>query len=171
MEWVFRYYRRPLKQAKDTLPPRDDVVECYAHTNTKDLEKNIKLQVCTIDLQYKVKQVVKDYWDVFCEEGFRRTIWGFHSMLTHATPQLSATNHPGIRPHEYEVVKNLWERLDENGVAEYENMPWYKYQWILCVSYQTLNQITCPFDFPIPCSDDEVQEIDTEAKYFIAVVM
>ena len=37
------------------------------------------------------------------------------------------------------------------------------------MSYQKLNQVTHPFTFPIPLCDDVVQDIDTEAKYFIAV--
>ena len=32
-----------------------------------------------------------------------------------------------------------------------------------------LNQVTRPFTFPIRRYDDAVPEIDTEAKYFIAV--
>ena len=39
------------------------------------------------------------------------------------------------------------------------------------MSYQKLNQITRPFTFSIPCWDDTVQDIDTEAKYSIAVGM
>ena len=33
-----------LNQAKDPLPPMDDVVEFDVHNNTKGLEKNLKLQ-------------------------------------------------------------------------------------------------------------------------------
>ena len=83
-------------------------------------------------------------------------------------------------------MQNLVERLDESGVVEeddvpwgalvvlyakphQENVPWYNYQWRLCVSYQKLNHVTRPFTFPITCCDDAVQDIDTEAKYFIAV--
>ena len=40
-------------------------------TNTKELDKNLKLKGCLCDLQDKVKEVVKEYWDVFCEYGFR----------------------------------------------------------------------------------------------------
>ena len=32
-----------------------------------------------------------------------------------------------------------------------------------------MNQVTCPFNLPIPFCDDTVQDIDTEAKYFVAV--
>ena len=61
MEWVFRDYARYLKQEKDPLPPRNDVVEVDVRNDTKDLEKNQKLQVCTSELQDKLKKVVTDY--------------------------------------------------------------------------------------------------------------
>ena len=77
MVWVFRYYGIPLKKAKETLPPRDNVMEYYVQTNTKDSEKNIKLQILPSDLHDKVKEAVTEYWDVFCEDGFRRPIRGF----------------------------------------------------------------------------------------------
>ena len=41
---MFRYYGISLKQAKDPLPPRDDVTEFDVLSNTKELEKNLKLQ-------------------------------------------------------------------------------------------------------------------------------
>ena len=44
MEWVFRDYRRPLKQEKDPIQPRDYVAEFNVRTNTDNLDKNIKLQ-------------------------------------------------------------------------------------------------------------------------------
>ena len=37
------------------------------------------------------------------------------------------------------------------------------------MSYQKLNQVTCPFSSPIPRCDDVVQDIDTEINYFIDV--
>ena len=80
------------------------------------------------------------------------------------------------------------ERRDENGVMEEDNGPWRalvvlaakphqenvlwnEYQWRLCVSYQKLNQVNHPFTLPINRCDDALQDIDTEAKYFIAVDM
>ena len=52
-------------------------MEFDVRTNTKFLEKNVKLQGYISDLQGKVKEVVTKYWDVFCEDGLRRPIWGF----------------------------------------------------------------------------------------------
>ena len=52
-----------------------------------------------------------------------------------------------------------------------ENMPWHEYQWRLFVSDQKLNHITQPFSLTKPLFYDEVQDIYTEVKYFIAVDM
>ena len=52
-----------------------------------------------------------------------------------------------------------------------ENVPWHEYQWRLCVSYQKINQVTRPLNFPIPRWYDAVQDIDTEANNYIAVYM
>ena len=85
-------------------------------------------------------------------------------------------------------MPNMVENMYENGVVEEdeipwetvvvlsakphrENFPWHEYQWGMCVSYQKLNQVTCPVAFPIPRCDNAVQNIDTEANYFIAVDM
>ena len=55
MEWVLRDYGRSIKQEKGPLPPRDDVVEFNVHTNTKELENNLKIQGYPSVLQDKVK--------------------------------------------------------------------------------------------------------------------
>ena len=61
MEWVFRDYGRYLKQAKEPISPRNDVVEFDVRTNTKELKKDLKLKGCTSDLQDKDKEVVTYY--------------------------------------------------------------------------------------------------------------
>ena len=39
------------------------------------------------------------------------------------------------------------------------------------MSYQKLNQVNSPFDLPVTRCNDSVQDINTEANYFIAVEM
>ena len=41
----------------------------------------------------------------------------------------------------------------------------------MCVSYQRLNQVNCPFAFLVPLCDNAVHYINTEENYFIAVYM
>ena len=79
-------------------------------------------------------------------------------------------------------------QLDKSGMVEEEDGSWvalvvlaaktnqenvscHKYQCIPLVSYQTLNQVTCPFAFPITQCDDLLQYIDKEANCFIALDM
>ena len=50
-----------------------------------------------------------------------------------------------------------------------EEVPWQEFRWRICVSYRKLNQVTQPYAFPIPRCDDAVEDIDTEAKFFIAI--
>ena len=95
MKWLFVDYRISLKQSKETLPPRGYLMEFYVKTNKKELERNPKLQVSPIDLQDKFKEVVTEYWDVFCEDGFRQPIRDFYSRLTQVTIYLSTVNHLG----------------------------------------------------------------------------
>ena len=52
-------------------------MEIDVKTSIKELEKNLKLQGFPSDLQYKFKEVVTEYWNVFCEDGFGRPIRGF----------------------------------------------------------------------------------------------
>ena len=157
-------------------------------TDSKELEKNLKLQGCPKELQGKVKEVVADYWYVFCEEGFHRPIRGFSFQIDTGDHPPICCKQPRYGPHESEVMRKLVAKLDENGVVEddegpwgalvvlaakphQDNVPWHEYQWRLCVSSRRLNQVTKPFVFPIPRCDDAVEHIDTEAKYFIAVDM
>ena len=93
-------------------------MEFYVHTNTKELDKNIKPQGCPSDLQENFKAVVTYYWDVFCEDGFLRPIRVFSFRI-------ETGNHPPIWfeppmyfPHESEVMQNLVGRMDENGMVE-----------------------------------------------------
>ena len=65
-------------------------------TNTKDLDKNTKLQDSSIESQDKVKDVLTEYWDLFCEDGFCQLIQDFHSRLTQITIHLSSVNHLGM---------------------------------------------------------------------------
>ena len=55
---MFRDYGRSLRQAKGPLPPRDDAMEFDVQSNTKELEKNLKIQIFPSDLQDKFKKVV-----------------------------------------------------------------------------------------------------------------
>ena len=114
-------------------------------TNTKELEKNLKIQGCPSDLQEKVKEVVTEYWYVFCEYLLRQPIWGFSFQIDTGSHSPIYCKPPRCGPHEFKFMQKLVESLDENGVVEegdetwgalvvlaakphQENLPYHKYQ-------------------------------------------
>ena len=79
-------------------------MEFDVRTNTNESEKNIKLQGCPNDLQDKVKEVVTEYWDVFCEDGLRQPIWGFSFHIYTGNHPPICCKPPRYGPHELEVM-------------------------------------------------------------------
>ena len=70
-----------VKQNVGGLPPRDDVLEFKFQMDSSELERNLKLNGCPMELQSQIKEVVTEYWDVFCERGLRRSIRGFSFQI------------------------------------------------------------------------------------------
>ena len=121
---MFRDYIRSLKQAKDPLPPRYNVMKFGVQTNTKELDKNIKLQGLPGDLKDKVKEMVIDYWGVFGEDGLSQPIQGFSFHIDTVNYPSIFCKPPRYGPHESKVLKNMVESLDENVVVEEDNRTW-----------------------------------------------
>jgi hypothetical protein len=51
--------------------------------------------------------------------------------------------------------------------ANQEAIPWHEYIWRLCLSYRHLNQVTCPYAYPMPRCDDAVDEIPPGMMFFL----
>ena len=88
------------------------------------MDNNLKLQGLPSDLQDKVKDVVTEYWDVFCEDGFRRPIWGFSFQIDTGSHSPIFCKPSRYGPHDYEVMLKFVESLDGNGVLEEYYGPW-----------------------------------------------
>ena len=88
------------------------------------MEKNLKLQGLPSDLQEKVKEVVTEYWDLFCKDGFHQNIRGFSFHIDTGNHPHICCKPPRYGPHESEVMRNMVERLDKNGVVEEGDGPW-----------------------------------------------
>ena len=56
------------------------------HNDALKLDHILKLQVFPSDLQNKVKELVTEYWDLFCEDGLLRPIWGFSFQIDIGNP-------------------------------------------------------------------------------------
>ena len=68
--------------------------------------------------------MVTEYWDLFCEDGFRRPIRGFSLQIDTGIHSPICCKPPRYVPHKSEVMRNLVEILDGNGVVEEDDGPW-----------------------------------------------
>ena len=116
---MFRDYRIYLNETKDPLPPREHVVDFDVQTNTKKLEKSLKLQGWTTHwLKRQGQQGSHIILGCFCEDGFCRPIRRFYSILTQVTIHPYAANHPGMDL----MSLSLWESWRKGWMK----MVWWK---------------------------------------------
>jgi Reverse transcriptase (RNA-dependent DNA polymerase) len=185
MELLYNTYGPSLRHQTSALAPRDDIIIFSPYKDQQELDNNIRWQQCPTALRYPILQIIKDYWDVFCEEGLRSNIRGYSCRIDTGDISPICCKPPRYGPHESVIMNKLVQQLQHNGLIEdddgpwgalivlaakhgQENTPWHEYIWRLCVSYRRLNQITRPFKFPIPRCDNAVMDISLRAKYFIS---
>ncbi len=188
LDYIFGEHGKAVRQEKQRLPDRNDVVEFNVTTNSAELERNLKLNGCPSELQPEVTKVVKEYWDVFSEGGLSKPIRGFTFQIDTGSVEPVCCKPPRYGHHESEVMRKLAQQLRDHNVVEEDHGPWgamvvlaakphqegvhwRDYQWRLCVSFRKLNAVTKPFTFPIPRCDDAVNDVDPKAQYFIAIDM
>eukprot|EP00957_Ditylum_brightwellii_P202439 15330188-Ditylum_brightwellii.AAC.1 len=184
--WVQEELGKSLKRQPEELPERNDIATFDCRADMKELTEGLKLEGCPEELHGPITNLVKEYWDVFCADGLRKPIRGFSFQVDTGNSQPVCCKTPRYGPRESQVIRKLIGKLEDNGVIEDDDGPWgaqvvlaakphqegvawQDLKWRLCVSYRKLNQVTRPFTYPIPRCDDAVEDIDTEAKYFIAI--
>jgi RNase H-like domain found in reverse transcriptase/Integrase zinc binding domain/Reverse transcriptase (RNA-dependent DNA polymerase) len=187
LEILYKDYGNTIWTTKTELSPRDknDIIDFQKEKHQLEFDRNIQWRECPDELQPKVTDLLKRYWDVFAEEGVRKHIRGvkFHVDTGDAEP--ICVKSPRYGPHESRVISSLLEKLEQNGLIEDDDGPWgaiivlaakpnqehvhwSQYIWRLCVSYRKLNAITRPFAFPIIRCDDAVQAIG-DRKFYITM--
>jgi len=152
MELLYKEFGRSLPKAVAPLGPRDDVVKFDASVQSDELERNLRWHSCPEDLRAPILDMLKEYWDVFCEEGLCRNIRGFVFRVNTGDAKPICCRPPRYGPHESKVMETLVGKLEDNGLIEdndgpwgaqvvlaakphQENVPWDQYQWRLCISY------------------------------------
>ena len=152
MEWIFQDRGKALKKMIKELLPRDEVVLFDAKKDMAKLEKNLQLDGCPEELKPEVVSLVKEYWDVFCEEGLKDPIQCFSFQINTGESPPVCCKIPRYGPHEALIINKLVEQLEVQGLIEddegpwgalivlaakphQEKVPWNEYKWRLCVSY------------------------------------
>ena len=185
LEVLYRDYGKSLWTNKSSLPSRKDIIKYDKHSHEEEFNSNIQWADCPDKVRPRIENIIKEFWDVFAEEGVRNHIRGaqFH-VDTGEVPPI-CVKPPRYGPHESRIINDLITKLEKNGIIEDDDGPWgapivlaakphqehvhwSKYVWRLCVSYRKLNAVTRPFTFPIIRCDDAVRDIG-DSEYFITM--
>ena len=188
MELLYKDHGASLRKRKAPLSPRDpnDIIHFDPKLHQEELDTNLKWGDCPIEHRPAILALIKEYWDVFCQDGLRKPIRGYQCRIDTGDISPICCKIPRYGPHESKVITTLALKLQDNEFVEdddgpwgalvvlaakpnQENVPWHQYVWRLCVSYRRLNQVTRPFTFPIRRCDDAVSDVGPRARYWISV--
>jgi len=170
--------------------PRDDQIMFNEEKHREELQSHIKIgKTVTAHTSDTITNLVIKYWDCFCEEGARRTIFDYEFAIDTGNAKPVCCRKQPYGPHEaviimkhiHDLLANDW--IEECGGAwgsrivlaakpHQENIDDIKeFVWRMCVSYRKLNSVTKPFEFPIPRCDDAITvlEVGGDAIYIITV--
>ena len=161
------------------------IIQYDERAYAKTLEKTLQWEDCPEKLRPPILELVKQYWDVFAQEGLKHHIRGFVCHIDTGNAQPVCCKIPRYGPHEARVITQLARGLEENGLIEEARSPWgaqvvlaakpnqdhvhwSEYIWRLTVSYRKLNAVTRPFIYPSRRCDDAARDIG-RSKYFITM--
>lgn len=123
-------------------------------------------------------EVIKDHWDCFAKEGVRRPIIGYEFAIDTGGSAPVCCKKPAYGPHESKIIMeqihnllaNEWIRPCKGAwgsLIVLAAKPHQEYVtniddfiWRMCVSYRKLNEVTKPFEFPIPRCDDSIISLE-----------
>jgi hypothetical protein len=133
----------------------------------------------------KIEMMVQKYWDVFYEAGVCKTVLGFEFSIDTGGAQPVCCKKPRYGPHESAIILEQQAVLLANGWIRKCYGPWGSlivlapkphqeevesiedFIWRMCVSYRKLNQVTLPFEYPIPRCEDAIDDFgDSAGKLF-----
>ena len=154
---------------------RADIIDFDDDRDTLELQRDLHIgKLASPTDKLNIKNLVKTYWDCFCEQGCHRHILGYEFGIDTGTHTPVCCRKPSYGFHESAIIKKELKKLRNNRWIRRCAGPWGSlivlaakphqehvsniddFVWRLCVSYRALNRITKPFQFPIPRCDDSV---------------
>jgi hypothetical protein len=107
-----------LRKPKDlVLPPTPSNLRRFnAATDMAELDRNLKFDPWTPDrLKRRIKEFVKEFWDVFCEEGVKSTIHGYELVIDTGDHQPIALKKPHYGLHKIPIMEKTIDWLMNLG--------------------------------------------------------
>jgi hypothetical protein len=183
-DWLYKEHGKAILQTASPLLPRDDIIQFTDKPEyAQELEKNLILDQCPPDLHEAARELCIEVWDCFTQDGLSLPIRSFGFVVDTGAAKPIACKIPRYGPHEAKVITTLVHAMAANGIVSkcvsawaalvvlapkvnQEAVSWHEYIWRLCVLYRRLNQVTCPYAYPMPQCDDAVDEIPPSMTHF-----
>jgi hypothetical protein len=152
MELIFKDCGKSVRQYTIDLPARNDIIKFDPKVHGAELQRNIRFGDIPDGLQTQVIELVKEFWDCFCEEGLRRHIRGFLFQVETSNIALVCCRVPRYGSHETKIMLKMVEAMEDNDLIEdnfgpwganmvlaakqqRDKVPWWDYVWRLCIKY------------------------------------
>ncbi len=158
---------------------RDDLIIFDESRDMPTLLADFKIGSHVADNTKKeIISVIKEYWDCFAKEGVSRSILGYEFAIDTGGSKPVCCKKPAYGPHESRIIMEQIENLLKNKWIRKCKGPWGSlivlaakphqehvdniddFIWRMCVSYRKLNEVTKPFQFPIPRCDDSIISLE-----------
>jgi hypothetical protein len=170
--------------------PRTDIHVWDSARDTPEFTKNFVIGPnVDVGTRQSIIAIIQSYWDCFYLEGVRFPILGFEFCIdTGGSPPICCCK-PHYSPHEGKnimahiavLLHNGWIRLCSGAWGstivlaakphQEDVLDILDFIWRMCVSYRRLNQVTLPFEYPIPRCDDAIDNFGDSAGrlFFISL--
>ena len=187
LEVLYRSGGVAISKAKAEVAERDQasIIKYDEAKHATELQKSIQWDDCPEERRSCIRELIKQHWDVFAQEGLKNHIRGFECHIDTGNAQPVCCKIPRYGPHEARVITQLARGLEDNGLIEDARSPWgaqvvlaakpnqnhvhwSEYIWRLTVSYRQLNAVTRPFVYPSKRCDDAARDIG-RSKHFITM--
>jgi hypothetical protein len=189
--FVFEQYGKAIcHPAAPFVHTRTDI---HLWDRTRDLPEFDKNFVIAKDVDPAVRcsivAIIESHWDCFYSAGVQFPILHFEFAIdTGASPPVCCKK-PHYGPHESKIINAQVKVLEDNGFIKLCYGPWGSsvvlaakphqehivdiadFIWRLCNNYRRLNQVTLPFEYPIPRCADAIDNFGDSAGrlYFLAL--
>ena len=154
---------------------RSDLIVFNEMEDSQELQKDLRIGThASTASKARIIDIIKKYWDTFCEKGCHRTIIGYEFSIDTGDHTPVCCRKPSYGFHESKIIMEQIKALLANKWIRKCGGPWGSlivlaakphqehvididdFVWRMCVSYRALNRITKPFQFPIPRCDDSI---------------
>ena len=123
LECLYKPFGQSLWRKKERTGKRPDIIR-FEPKDNQQLEKNINWEGCNPQHKHLIVPIIKEYWDVFAQEGLKNPILGFQFVVDTGASKPICCRLPRYGLYEAPVIKRICDGLKHNGIVEEDTGPW-----------------------------------------------